>query len=188
MIPSVITNSILASAPDLTGPSWLLFADVVGDAVAAWAATPGAVVIQGVTNGTAGSGVVSGSLVVTMNPIDAQAAFYAAGVQGVLSNRMALACTTGVAVAMSAPYTGVSVGVGLGTDVSAVVVADVVTLTTLFVTSASARGMTGVNVPILSVAVGSALSSMLLGSVGTGVVTGASGPSAAVGTSTSSVV
>lgn len=144
--------------------------------------------IQGVTSGTSGSGVVSGNLVVTADPVVAQAAFYTSGVQGVLSSRMAQACTTGVAVALSAPYTGVSVGVGVGTDVSTVITADTTTLTALFITSATAWGMVGVNVSILSVAVGSALSSMLLGSVGTGVVTGASGPSAAVGTSTSTVV
>lgn len=187
MIPSVITSSIIVASPSLVGPSWTSIALFVGDAVAAWIASTG-FQISGLTTGASGAGVVTGALTVNYDPVIMVDAFFNAGVRGLLHPQMAAGIGIGVAAALSSSYVGTSAGVGSGTDLSAVTVAEPASLSLLLASSAAARGLSGIDIPILCAAISTGIAGIVIGSPGVGVVSGPGGPSLTTGTSLSSLV
>lgn len=181
--------AVVAAGPDLRGPSWPLLAAVVGDAVATWISDPLSFQLVGVTSGTAGAGVVSGTLYVVPNPLPVTLALSSAGVLGLDAPSVGSAIGIGVATAVStsAAYVGASAGVGAGTDVSAVSRASGATLTAYLAASAQASGLSGAVLPLLFSGLGPGIAALLSTASGTGVVTGPPSPSAAVGSSLSQV-
>lgn len=182
-----ITAAILAADPTLTGPSWLLLAQVIGTAVRAW--VPGNLVLTGVTSGLAGAGTVTGTFTVPPNPVALTSAVASAGLLGVIAPQMALAVGAGVSAAFSttATYAGVSAGVGSGSDLSTVAVSNGPALTAAILTAAASANMSGVLVPQIASGFGTGIAVLLMGGTGVGVVSGPGGL-AATGTSTSGVV
>lgn len=186
--PTNITAAIFAAGPDLRGISWARFVPVLGSALAAWAQVPGNLVINGVTTGVAGAGSVFGTLAVPPNPIPVIGASASAGMLGVSAAGMARAVGVGVAASFSTTYVGVSAGVGAGTDISRVVIANGPALTAAITTAATAAGMGGVLIPQIAVGFGTGISILLLTATGIGVVTGPAGPIPGGGTSVSRIL
>lgn len=184
----VITAAILGSAPDLKGPSWLLLASAVGEAVSLWARLPSSITLTGVVTGTVGGGKVTGKLFIAPTPIPLPATVLAAGFSGPLSPRIGAAIGMGVSTALnaSAGYTGNSIG-AIGADVSKVIASNPATLTTFLVGSMASRGLKGPQAPLLASGVANGIAAMILTGIGTGVAAGAPGPSPAVGSSISKV-
>ena len=185
----VIAQAIIAAGPDIVGVSWPRLATVIGIAVATWAVVPANLSMQGVTTGTLGSGTVTGKFYVVPAPLPVPAAMALATVLGVRAPSLARALGMGVAAAFnaSASYTGVSAGVGTGSDVSKVVLANGPALVLALQAAAVSSGLVGVALPTLFAGVGPGIANLLLLGTGTGVVTGAGSPASGVGSSTSVV-
>lgn len=180
-----ISQAILNAVPGLLeGPAANPVIGWIGTSVVTWATTPGNVVIQGVTSGTAGAGSVLGNLTVPAQPAPVFQAFQDMGVVGETSNDLAVAVAIGISTSFSAAqYTGASVGVGSGTDVSKVVSTNPATLVPLL-----QLGIVGASSSIVSFALGYGIANLLLLGTGTGLVTGPFSPTPATGTSTSTPV
>lgn len=187
--PTLITQAILAAGPDLKGPSWQRLASMVGTATAAWAVIPSNLVLQGVVTGTVGSGTVTGKFFVTPVPIIVPANLSLVGLSGPIAPSMGRAIGMGVATAFnaSASYQGVSVGVGVGSDVSRVAFANSSTLISTLNLTASGMGLTGMDISLLSTGIGLGIANLLMSGNGTGIVTGPTGPTPGTGTSVSRV-
>lgn len=189
LAPSTITQAILAAGPDLRGPVWAKLATMIGIGVTAWAIIPANLALQGVTAGAAGSGAVTGKVFVVPAPLPVPAAVALASLLGPVAPNAARAVGLGVAAAFnaSAAYQGVSVGVGTGTDVSKVSLANGPSLVTALGLAATTTGMTGVDISRICAGLGPGIASLLLTGTGTGVVAGPVGPAPGAGTSLSRV-
>jgi len=187
--PSLITNSILAAGPELQGTVWKQLTAALGSAVAAWARSPVNLSLLGATAGVVGSGQVLGKLTVSPAPLPVNLSVSGHSLLGPNAAMVGRAVGVGVGNAFNstASYRGASVGVGVGSDVSRVVISNGVTLTTLIVGEAAAFQIQGPNMGILASALGNGIAAMMLTGTGLGAVTGVGGPSAAAGTSKSSV-
>jgi hypothetical protein len=190
----VVTGSILAAGAGLVGPKWLALTGAMGFAVEQWVLA-GGVLLAGVTTGTAGGGGVVGaptSLFFPPQPLPVSAANAAVGILGPTGQLASAAIGIGVANALTttAGYAGVSIGVGVGTDLSKVVYADPVLLTGLLTANFAVVGIVGPTAQRLAGGVGAGLATLALTgtSVVPGIVTGAPAPGPAVGTSNSKVV
>jgi len=186
-----IQAAIQAAAPDLKGMVWLRFTAALGDAIAEWAASPTNLSILGVTSGTSGSGLVTGKLFVTPQPIIVSTAASSAGLMGMHSPTIARAVGVGVANGINASgiYSGTSVGVGAGADVVSSVVTNAATLTAQIMAVGYASGLRGVHLSDLATALGTGIASLISsGSRGFGTVAGATGPIPSAGTSISRMV
>lgn len=189
--PTIISGAILTANPNLTGPTWLQFVALLSAAIAAWAQTPGNIVVNGVTTGAIGSGTVTGKLAVKPDPLPITSAEGAALLVGIVAPQVALAIGVGVANAFTAQaaYAGVSTGVGAGTDAVVGVVPNPATLTASITAVMASAGFVGVSVPQMAAALGIGIAGLLAsGTTGVGAVTGVGGPSPAGGTSVSQVV
>jgi hypothetical protein len=164
-------------------------ATAVGTAVVVWSVIPVNLGMVGVTSGVAGGGLVNGKVTVVPQPLPVTGAAASAGLVGFLSPSVTRAIGMGVATAFSASaqYQGASVGVGVGSDISKIAIANPATLTATLQAVMSSSGMLGLNVPRLSIALGTGISALLLTGTGVGVVTGPAGPSPGAGTSLSRV-
>lgn len=184
----IITQAILASAPDLTGVAWIRLTQVIGVAVATWAQT--GIVVQGVTSGGAGSGTVTGQLILVPAPLIVPNAAALALLLGPIAGPASRAIGMGIATAFtsSASYSGASVGVGAGTDISKVTAANGPALVAALSLACTSSGIVGVTMPQICQGLGSGISSLILTATGVGVVAGAAGPIPSVGTSLSKVV
>ncbi len=121
-----------ASAFDLNGVAMPAIAISVGQAVALWSTSP-AVVVTGVVTGTVGSGVVYGTLNIPPHPTAAQV-FAGLGFNTLSGSNLATCVTQGVSMTLQGtPYASVSAGVGVGSDVSKIVVVNVGSLSALLV-------------------------------------------------------
>jgi len=191
-----VTNAILvAGAANLNGPVWAQIAAAVGLSVEQWVRA-GGITLTGVTTGTAGGGTVNNTpsafLFFPPQPLPVNAATAAVSILGNTGQFAAAAIGIGVANALnvSAGYTGVSIGVGAGTDLSKVTSANAKLLTDLLLANLNAVGVGGPVALQFAGGVGSGLAALAF--TGTspvpGIVTGIPSPSAAWGSSTSKVV
>lgn len=173
----------------MQGPAWIQLAGVIGSAVFAWSQSPSNLSLQGVTTGVAGGGFVTGTIFVRPIPLPVSASLDAAGLVGVDAALIGQAVGIGVATTFSASatYQGTSAGVGSGTDVSRISVANGPALVLALNAAAATAGLRGVSVPRISTGLGPGIAALLLTGTGTGVVSGPSGPAPAVGTSISRV-
>jgi len=186
---SLITTSILAAGPELQGFVWRQIAAALGSAVNSWALSGANLTLLGATTGVIGSGTVLGKFQVNPAPLPVPLSMEGHFLLGPNAGIVGRAVGVGVATAFNsgASYRGTSMGVGVGTDASKVVVSNGSTLTTLIRGTAASMGIQGVNMGVLSGAFGTGIATLLLAGTGLGSVTGVGGPSAAVGTSRSSV-
>jgi hypothetical protein len=187
--PSVITSAIMtAGAADLKGPNFPRVATAVGNVVASWSQVPINLALSGTTTGQAGAGVVTGKITVSPAVSVMTAAFASAGLKGPTAPLLAKAISIGIATAFSSvgAYTGSSVGVAVGSDVSKITVANSVSLIpVLSLALAAALQGVGPNVGTLSIGLGNGITAQLLTGTGVGVVAGTPAPTPApsVGTS-----
>lgn len=188
---AIIQTSIQAADPGLQGTLWLQITALLGTAITSWAQVPSNVVLQGITAGSAGSGVTFGKLVVRPQALPVSQATTAAGFMGINGVRMARAIGIGIANAFTAvgTYRGISTGVGVGTDTLSIVTANSVTLASTIMATATGFDFSGPLLPQFAAAYGTGIASLIsLETRGTGIVTGVGGPSPASGTSISQVV
>jgi hypothetical protein len=183
-----ITSAIIAAGPTLKGADFLKIASAVGNGVASWALIPANLALQGVTTGVVGGGVVNGKVFVVPAPL-VPGSVASVGLLGMMAPTLAQAVGIGVATAFnaSAQYQGVSSGVGVGTDVSKVSVANGPSLILMLQGVMNSSGLVGGDVPRLASGLGTGIAALLLTGTGAGAVTGPAGPSPAGGTSISRV-
>ena len=195
--PASIAGAIIASAPFPQGPTYSLVATAIGTSVTTWIlGNPLNFQIAGITIGTAGTGVVNGTLIFPPNPPLLSASLISAGCTGPASALLAQGVSLGVATALTstALYFGQSIGVGVGTDVSGVSLSNAATLSTLLLSNfgavfSSVGGLpTGIAVISLSQGLGVGLAAQCQLATGLGIVSGGPSPTSTSGTSLSVVV
>jgi hypothetical protein len=170
-------------------------ASAISTATQIWAQTPGNILVSGITSGVAGSGIVTGFLTVPPNPVLVTGIFNSLGIIGPNGLSLARVIGTGIPLALtsSAQYTGPSVGVSSGVDISKVTFANPATLIALLTSNMTSYfgglGFTGAQ---LAPAIGNAIASLMLAGFttpGTGIVAPVTPASGTItGTSPSSVV
>lgn len=146
--PAVIAAALRSAAPFPGGPTLDILCQALAAAITGW--LPTGVALTGVTAGVVGAGTVTGTLVFTGTPaavLGAMGAFTGPTVSP-LSVMLSAGLDAGLA---GLPYAGVSVGVGLGTDISHVVSVNVPALASILRTTHSAMcaplGGSGAMVP-----------------------------------------
>lgn len=183
-----IAAAIIAAGPELAGPNGPKLAQAIGNAVYKWITVQLNVKLTGVTTGSAGAGTVNGKLLVAPAIPLVSAGLAAFSVSGPTAAFLAKAVSVGLATVISASgqYTGPSVGVGIGTDISKVVFANPATLTPLLLLEmGNALGGTGLSAPSVAGGLSVGISNQILLATGVGVVAGVPTypPAPAVGTS-----
>lgn len=118
--PQIITSSILGAGANNTGPNFKKLANAIGISLYTWIISPSNFFMVGSVNGTAGAGIVFGKLLLSPNVGLVLSGMNSAGVNGTLAPDISSAIAIGVssAISSSGNYTGPSVGVGVGADVS----------------------------------------------------------------------
>ena len=184
-----LAQNLRAAAPDMTGRKWLELASIVARSTISWSRLRSNLMLTGFTTGAIGSGKVTGKLLVAPNPSLVRGIFTSYGVAGNTSGILARAVGVGVATEFTSMglYTGESFGVGAGTDVSKVTVANGPALTALIQANMAGQGWSGPQMGLISGALGTAISSLLLTATGIGGVAGGGGPIPSGGTSISGV-
>lgn len=184
--PPPITAAILTAGVGLTGRNFLSLASAVGRAVSVWSKFPTSVVLAGVVTGTVGGGLVTGKLFVFPSPLPLPATVPAAGFIGPSAPRLAAAIGLGVSNSLNAiaAYRGTATG-AIGADVSKVIFADPVSLTSLMIGAMATFGLTGPQAPLLAAGLANGIATLMLTGTGTGVAAGAPGPSPSAGVSRS---
>ena len=167
----------------------------IANGVSAWAIGQQAnLALVGVSTGTAGGGAVNPlttTITVPNNVGAVLGALSAAGMVGPLGMSLAPVVSSGISTAFSsaAQYTGTSAGVGIGADVSKIVVANPATLISMLMSTLSASlGGGGPALFIFATGLGNGIAALLLGGFGVGTVQGTASPSSAVGVTNSVVV
>lgn len=185
--PFVFSSALAASAPFPGGPSFPLMTTAIGNAFTAWAPVPGNVILSGITSGVAGSGVVTGTIILPPNPALVVSIFSSFGIIGPTSSLLATAIAIGFSTAMSTvQYQGVSVGVSAGSDVSRIIPVNIPVLSALILANYPTPG---VLTPVLAGAISTAVATLLTTATGIGVVVPlVPAPSPAAGTSISSMI
>lgn len=180
---SLVAAQIQTAAPTFSGVDWIPFTQLLGSAFVAWLPS---CQTQGITTGTAGSGSVLGTLTVAPNASAMISAFQSGNLSGVDAPALATAIAIGFAnaVTQAGQYSGASAGVGVGTDTSTIVSAPPTVLSGLIVSQGFVSGFQGMDLPQLANVIGQGASQLLLGSTGTGAVSGAGSSVPASGVST----
>lgn len=165
-----------------------LFCQAIAIATVTW--LPTGVSLTGVTTGVIGAGTVTGTLAFASTPPSVLAAM--SGLTGQNAPALATLLSVGLNSGLAGlTYAGVSTGVAIGTDVSAVTRADPTSLATILRSVhaglCAALGGSGALSPIFYTAIANGISVAVLMGIGTGVVapTGPLGPGSSVGTSLS---
>jgi hypothetical protein len=171
-VPGLVSGAIMASSSSKT-PQMAQIAQGVELGLYQWLLVS---TVQGLTQGTVGSGVCTGSMEVLPNAPLMEAAFKANGLVGVFAPVMWVPIMLGI----SQPYFfgGAVAGVGFGSFIGGIV-GDPILLTQLLVSSFTSVGILGVDRVRICNALGQGISSHFLTTVAKGVVSGASGPSPA---------
>lgn len=186
-------NRSLAQFP-LLGVNFNGFALGVSKAVVGWAkGNPVNLGLTGLAVGTVGSGVIipaTTKIVVPPNVPAMAACLSGAGFNGPLMPSIALVVSVSVAqfFTLHGSYSGVAPTVGTGQDLSKVTVANPATLIPMLMSSLGSDLGFGPLTPQLSIGLATGIVTLLLAGVGTGTVTGASGPAPSSGPTTSVVV
>ena len=168
----------------------------MGTAVTTWIlGNPLNFQIAGVTTGTAGTGLVNGKLTFPPSPPIVTASLVTAGCLGPTTPLLAQGISIGVATALTstALYTGQSIGVGVGADISTTLLSNPTTLTSLLISNfnavfSSVGGLpTGIAIISLSQGLGVGLAAQCQAATGVGIVTGSPAPASTSGVSLSVV-
>lgn len=164
-------------------------ATAVGKSIPQWISVPTNVVNQGVTTGVAGAGSVNGKLFVLNGAALVVAGLNQAGITGQSAQGLGTAVGSGVASVMNASmqYSGISIGVGVGADVSKVTLSNSGTLIGILLANLQAAGVNGQQAAQMASGLGVGIANLVQTGFGTGGVTGVPAPSPAVGTSISVV-
>lgn len=183
-----LTAGIILAGPELAGPTGPKLAQAIGNAVYKWITVQINVKLTGVTTGTAGAGAVNGKLLLAPAIPLISAGLSAFSVTGPTSAFLAKAVSVGLATVISASgqYTGPSVGVAVGADISKTVFANPATLLPLLLADmGAALGGTGLSAPSVAGGLAVGISNQILTMTGTGVVAGVPiyPPAPAAGTS-----
>lgn len=189
--PAALASALRSAAPFTGGPTLDILCQALATAITGW--LPTGVTLTGVTAGVVGAGTVTGTLVFSGVSTAVQGAMGA--FTGPTATSLSVMLTNGLNAGLAGlPYSGVSVGVGTGTDTSRVVSVNVPTLATLLRTTHAAMcgpmGGNGAQVPGFYEALAAGVEVVVLTGQTlppTGVVapSGPLGPSSSVGTSTS---
>ena len=186
-----LTANIIAAGPTMVGPTWFKLAAAVGQGVSTWLMTgPAATVMVGSANGTLGGGAVNGKLFVVPLVPAMTAAFAANGMVGPTAAKVAVAMAMGISTNLNAmgTYKGAAVGVGVGPDISKVIMANVASLIPILVGSLASKGMVGPSAVRMANAIAVGTCAILMTGTGTGVVSGPTGPAPGTGVSTCSIL
>lgn len=164
----------------------------IAQAVTLWGVgVAGNLALTGTSTGTTGTGTVTGNqLTVVPNNGLIEEALRANNINGQLVSSLAMALTVGIAQAFSfnALYVGTSSGVGVGIDTSVIAISNPITLTALMLAQLNLVVGKGQATASLAAGLGQGIAAMLLGSVGTGNVTGPPSPVGATGVTFSVVI
>lgn len=184
--PTLITAQIRLAAPKLSGPDWIKLSSSLGKAMYGWIVNPANVQLQGVTTGIVGGGSVpTGKVLVAPLVPAVMGTFVGSKLVGVDSVKIAKATAMGTANAinMAGEYYGASAGVGVGSDISKVIVANPKTLQAMLQGVFGASILTGADCIKLAKGVSLGVSSILMTGGGVGGVVGGGGPIPSGGTS-----
>lgn len=184
--PTLITTQIRLAAPKLSGPDWIKLSSSLGKAIYGWVINPANVQLQGVTTGIVGGGSVPTGKVIVVPLVPAVlGSFIGSNLKGVESVKIAKATAIGTAAAinLAGEYYGASAGVGVGSDISKVIVANSKVLQGILQGVFSASILTGSDCIRLSKGVSLGVSSILMTGGGVGGVVGGGGPLPSGGTS-----
>lgn len=165
--PPLISNSILTSAP-LTGPDWVKTTQVLGIAISSWLIS--SVKVNSIDTGTAGAGVITGTLFVLPNTAIITSAFNANGNIGPDVPLISQAIATGLS-AIPYTYTGATPLVSNGSSIVATTVAPYPTLLALLNSTFNSFAMQPLPNIVNSYALG--ISNLFLTATGTGFIAGA---------------
>lgn len=181
--------SRIAGPIPLLGISFDQFALKLSNAIFLWMYNqPQNVSLIGQTIGTAGTGVISplaSKLVLVYNPLPLQSSFTSFGLLGPTSQSLANCLSLGISNTINTlgQYSGTSIGVGVGTDVSVIGALNVPVLTAILQASLGTSVQSALLIPALT----SGLSLYLQTMSGTAQVSGAPSNIASTGTSVSSI-
>ena len=181
IIPSIIAADIRA-ASTFSGSQWGPITEAIGVSIFEWAAgNPLNVLMVGSTVGVTGTGMVMGKVMLPPAPGLVVGAFTSTGMTGTKSAEMATAVSLGVsnAINKAGMYQGASAGVGLGTDISKVVLSNAPALIGLIIKNLRAfTGGGGATTEQLATALGNGIAAnvALAFTQGVGVSTGSVSP------------
>jgi hypothetical protein len=165
--PPIISNSILSSAP-LTGTDWIKTTQVLGIAVSSWLLST--VKINSFDTGSAGVGVVTGTLFILPNTAIITSAFNANGNVGpdvlLISQAIALGLSS-----VPYTYTGASPIVSNGASVITTTIAPYPALLSILNSTFNSFAMQPLPNIVNSYALG--ISNLFLSATGTGFIAGA---------------
>lgn len=188
---AALTSAIIAAGQAIFPGSQNLprIASAVGKALPAWLPSPTNVLAQGVTVGVAGIGSANGKMFVLNGVALVVAGLNQAGVTGPAAQGLGTAVGSGVASVLNSTlqYSGVSFGVGSGSDVSKVSLSNAGTLIGLLLASLQASQINGQQAARLATGLGTGLANLVLTGFGFGGVAGSPSPIPSVGTSVSLV-
>lgn len=188
LIPSMIAAEIRA-ASSFSGSMWVSKTEAIGMAVFQWASqNPMNVLMLGTTTGTAGVGNITGKVMMPPVPGLIIGSCVGVGMTGSKSAELATAVSIGVssAITKACLYQGIPTGVGAGTDISKVIVANAPTLIGLLQTNFRAYlggGGTSISMIASGLGTGIAANVALAFTQGVGVSTGSPSPVPMVGAS-----
>ena len=163
-------------------------ASAVGKSMVVWLPLFFNVLAQGVSVGTAGAGSVNGKMFFVPNG-GTVASLKAAGIKGPNATGLGTSVENGVALVLnaSAQYTGFSVGVGVGGDVTKVSFVNSATLIGILIPNLKAAGINGPLTAQLGTGLGNGLATLVNTGFGFGGVAGPPSIIPAVGSSISLV-
>lgn len=187
---TAITQAILASGATTFPGSQDLpkIARAVGQSIISWAPVIANVRATGITAGLAGGGSVNGKVFFS-SPRQMVTFLNQAGLAGVTSAPLGNIVENGLVSILNASiqYTGLSTGVGSGTDAMRISIANPATLTPILLANLQGSGIFGLQAGSLATGLSNGISSIFLTGVGTGIVVGIAGTTPGTGTSISSV-
>ncbi len=164
----------------------------IAEGVSEWIDNPLNVALVGISTGTVGVGTIpdQGTRLVVLPVIPLMTnGLTSAGIVGPLSSSLSTIVTLAIAHAVTqfGGYTGVCPTVGVGTDISKVVMANPGTLIVELQKSMADNNMTGVASARMANGLGLGIASLVLTGIGNGKVVGPPGPSPSTGPSFSKV-
>lgn len=178
LVFAALMNNRNGAANSFSGPAFPQLALGLANGLCLWAVgQPQNLALAGVASGSAGGGAIvvpSSKVTVTSSPSTLLTAFAGVGLLGPLGQSLAEVVSLGVSEAFTqhAQYSGVSVGVAVGQDVSKVVVANGPSLAGILRETLAGAGVAGAASNQLALALGNGIAALLLTGGGTATVTG----------------
>lgn len=195
LVAAQITSSLMTFRGIFNGPQYSQLAEGIGQGVAAWAVgNPSNLAFLGQATGILGAGTIAPAttrVFVSPDPSKVLTGLSGAGYIGPNASSLAMAVSQGLSLSFTsfAQYAGACAGVGEGVDASVIQVSNGASLGQILMgTLAGTLGGTGPALSNLAVGLGIGISLLLLGSTGTGMVSGVKGPFPGVGMTNSVVV